>query len=142
MLEARLGRSVYRMHIAHLVPLIGVGGTEAVILDLCRHRSRGHTAVVSALAPELSVMGEEIRATGAVVYAGRTAWSRAAGEADVVNLHCWGYDPAMISFLQRLGRPWVVTLHCHVRLPPLPVLTICTSALVSPNLGRILFWKT
>jgi glycosyltransferase involved in cell wall biosynthesis len=47
--------------------------------------------------------------------------------ADLVNLHWWQYEPAILAHAEAAAKPYVITLHDCVSLPKLPCVTICTS---------------
>lgn len=114
------------IRLVHLVPYLGVGGTEAVLLDLCRHRNRAEFECVVATFGEWSpLIADELRAEGIRVAAGREACWKAVQAADVVNLHWWNYSEGLLRLARQ--RPFVTTLHCQAVLPRIPGVTICTS---------------
>ena len=114
------------IRITHLVPWLGVGGTEGVILDLCRARGAGYSApTVAAISSQSQAIADELRAAGARVVTGWEACAAAVRGADLVNLHCVAYEAGMYRLAR--PRPLVTTLHWRSTLPPLPTPTICTS---------------
>jgi glycosyltransferase involved in cell wall biosynthesis len=113
------------IRIAHLLSGIHVGGSEQMVLEFCKHRDRTQFECVVA-APVAGVIADEMRRTGTSVYIGPTALRDAVREADLINLHWWDYEPSMLALVQAAARPYVITLHCPIRLPKLPVVTICT----------------
>jgi glycosyltransferase involved in cell wall biosynthesis len=62
------------------------------------------------------------------VVIGHEECRKAVAGADLVNLHWWGWDPALFDLVR--SRPRVTTLHWQAVLPRLPAVTICTSAYV------------
>jgi glycosyltransferase involved in cell wall biosynthesis len=114
------------IRVAHVLHTMEVGGSEQMVLELCRHRDRTAFDCVVA-APEEGVIVDEIRQTGASVHTGPGAFQAAVCDADLINQHWFGYDPAGLALLHAAARPFVITLHCAVALPPLPARTICTS---------------
>ena len=114
------------IRLTHLVPWLGVGGTEGVILDLCRARSAAHFApTVAAINPQSQAVAGELRGAGARVVTGVEACAAAVRGADLVNLHWVDYDAALYTLART--RPLVTTLHWRSPLPTLPEPTICTS---------------
>jgi len=123
----RPGETPNVIRLVHLVPHIAVGGTEAVLLDLCRHRDRqAFECTVATFDESPSVMADEIRREGVRVVTGIQACRRAIQAADLVNLHWWYYSEGLLNLVR--ARPFVTTLHCLAALPPIPGLTICTSS--------------
>jgi glycosyltransferase involved in cell wall biosynthesis len=114
------------IRIAHVIPSLGVGGAEQMVLDLCRRRNAAEFASV-VVAPKEGPMAGEIRRSGTPVFTGPGSYSAVAQWADLINLHWWRYDPALLRLIRSLRRPFVTTLHSAVVLPDLPVVTICTS---------------
>ena len=114
------------VRLLHLVPAIGVGGTEGVLLDLCRYRTAGRfdCAVGSWYGPT-SVIADEIRATGTPVLVGPDECRKAIEWADLVNVHLWGYSESFLKVAEH--RPYLATLHWQSRMPRVGGLTICTS---------------
>ncbi len=113
------------IRVTHLVPVLGVGGTEGVILDLCRHRSADVEAVVAVVGEPLSPIAVELRACGARVVSGVGACRAASASADLVNLHLWGYSREYVDLARR--RPFVTTLHTRFAMPVVPAPVICTA---------------
>jgi glycosyltransferase involved in cell wall biosynthesis len=114
------------IRLVHLVPYLGVGGTEAVLLDLCRHRDRtAFDCTVATFGEWSPLIADELRAEGIRVATGVEACRRAVHGADLVNLHWWSYSPSLLNLARQ--RPFVTTLHCQAVLPRIPGLTICTS---------------
>lgn len=114
------------IRLVHLVPYLGVGGTEAVLLELCRHRNRNaFECTVAVLGGTLSTIADEIRREGVQVVTGIQECRNAVRNADVVNMHWWSYSEDLLNLVRQ--RPFVTTLHCQSVLPPIPGLTICTS---------------
>src|SRR5438128_1619821 len=114
------------MRVLHLLPFLGVGGTEQMVLYLCRFidRQRFESRVI---VPQNGVMADEMRSAGASVGIGTEALAPALQWAGLVNLHGIGYDPHWHELLQGCGKPYVFTLHWPTPLPAFPALTICTS---------------
>jgi glycosyltransferase involved in cell wall biosynthesis len=114
------------IRVAHVLPGMSVGGTEQMVLELCRHRDRSCFESVVA-APTEGVIANEIRETGTPVYTGPASVRAAAHHADLINLHWLGYDPALLAQVQAEGKPYVTALQVAVVLPWIPALTICSS---------------
>jgi glycosyltransferase involved in cell wall biosynthesis len=112
--------------IVHFLPFMQVGGVETLLLELCRHRDRTRFQYVVA-APNDNLLADEIRATGTPVLTGRHALEWAARHSDLINLHWCKYNEHLVRKLDRLGRPYVTTLHWRTELPRLAAPTICTS---------------
>ncbi len=114
------------IRIAHVLPFIGVGGTEQMVLNLCKFRDRTKFECAVA-APKEGVIANEIRETGTTVYTGPPSCYMAMQWADLVNLHWGSSHPYWDALLQSLGKPYVTTLHSASQLPKLPFITICTA---------------
>lgn len=115
--------------VVHFVSHLGVGGTEAVILDHCRYRNRTDFEYVVACRDESpSVFADELRTVGVPVVVGPEACRAAVNSADLVNLHWWGYSKPLLATVRH--RPFVTTLHWQAILPHIPALTISTSEYV------------
>lgn len=122
----RNGSSARRTRLAHVVPLISVGGTENLLLSLCRFQDhKRFESVVCSMWEPVSVIADEIRATGTAVVSGHAALEPVLEWADVVNIHCWGADRAYLDLVRH--KPHVITLHWQLALPDLPSVCICTS---------------
>ena len=114
------------IRIAHILPFTGVGGTEHMVLNLCKFSDRTRFECVVA-APEEGVAADEIRKTGTSVYTGQLSHYIAMRRADLINLH-WGvFHNHWYALLQSFGKPYVTTLHAASQLPKLPFTTICTA---------------
>ncbi|MFQ6041925.1 MAG: glycosyltransferase [Candidatus Poribacteria bacterium] len=114
------------IRIAHILPFMGVGGTEQMVLSLCKFRNRSEFDCIVA-APEEGIMADEIRKTGTPVYTGWASYHSAMQWADLVNLHWLSYHPDLHAMVYASGKPYVNTLHWASEMPPLPAITICTS---------------
>ncbi len=114
------------IRIAHILPFMGVGGTEQMVLNLCKFRDRTKFECAVA-APGEGVMADEIRKTGTPVYTGSASYYIAMRWADLVNLHWLGRRSYWYSLVRSSGKPFVTTLHWASQLPELPVITICTA---------------
>lgn len=115
------------IRLVHLVPGLGIGGIEGLLLDLCRHHDRSRfDCSVASLDEDVSVIADEIRAGGTPVLTGLEASKQAVRTADLVNLHWCDYDAGLFQMAE--GRPRVTTLHWLTLLPPLPAVTICPSS--------------
>jgi len=114
------------IRVAHLLTGIWVGGSEQMVLELCKHRDRTQFEFVVA-APTAGVIADEIRATETAVYTGPMALQDAAREADLINLHWCNYEPPMLALALQAAKPYIITLHWPFQLPDLPAITICTS---------------
>ena len=114
------------IRVAHILPFMGIGGTEHMVLSLCKFRDRTKFECVVA-APEEGVMADEIRETGTPVYTGQSSYYIAMRWADFINLHWPGFNSDWYSLVQSSGKPYVTTLHWAIQVPELPVITICTA---------------
>ena len=114
------------IRIAHILPFIGVGGTEYMVTNLCKFSDRTEFECVVA-APEEGMMTEKIRKTGTPVYTGPSCYYKAMRWADLMNLHWIGLHPYWHALVQSSGKPYVTTLHSVSLLPELPAITICTA---------------
>ena len=112
--------------VTHMLPFSGVGGTEQMVLNLCKFRDQAEFDCVVAM-PEDGVMAQEIRNTGTPVYIGELSYHAAMRRADIVNLHWMSYDPNWHGVAKSSGKPYVTTLHWASEMPELPTITICTS---------------
>lgn len=115
------------MKVAHLIPWMNVGGTEQLLLALCKYRSSETEQFVISL--EDGPMASEIEATGVPVFV-TTRFEEIVSylrKADIVNVHWLKYIPAFYRAALMSEKPFVTTLHWASRLPDLPALTICTS---------------
>jgi glycosyltransferase involved in cell wall biosynthesis len=113
--------------VAHLTPVMGVGGMEQILLQLARLRDRGEFDYTVA-APQDSPIAAEIRREGVPVYTGPNAFREAARGADLVNLHWWRFDAPLLALAQSAGLPVVTALQWQSVLPQIPAVTICSSA--------------
>lgn len=114
------------IRVAHLIPAMFVGGTEEMVLGLCRNGNAARFQYLVA-SPNESVIAEELRAAGVEVVSGTGAHERAVEWADLVNFHCWDYSPYWMSLARAARKPHVATLHCRTALPVVECLTICTA---------------
>jgi len=114
------------IRIAHILPFMGVGGTEQMVLNLCKFRNqREFECVVTA--PAEGVIVDEIRKIGIPVYTGWESYNKVIRWADLINLHWAHYLPDFYALLQASRKPFVVTLHWVSIMPKLSAITICTS---------------
>jgi len=114
------------IRVVHILPYMGVGGIEQMVLDLCKFRDKTKFEYIVA-APKDGVIADEIRDTGVPVYIGDENYIKAMELADMANLHWTDYDSQWIDFMQYFGKPYITTLHWASVLPELPIITICTS---------------
>jgi glycosyltransferase involved in cell wall biosynthesis len=114
------------IRVAHILPFMGVGGTEHMVLNLCKFRDRTKFECIVA-APEEGVTADEIRKTGTPVYTGPSSCYIAMRWADLINLHWAVFHTYWDALLQSSGKPYVTTLHSASQLPKLPFMTICTA---------------
>lgn len=99
---------------------------EQVTMDLCIHgRAQGVTPFIAAW--EHGPMADAFRRQGIPTSAGAAGIARAAARSDLVHLHAGEFSASWMDVAQKLGKPWVVTLHCWDDLPPLPAVVACTS---------------
>lgn len=116
------------MKVAHLIPWMGVGGAEQVVLNLCKY---GNRSEVEQFVVSLSdgPMISEIEATGAPVFVATTAKKIVSHlrKADLVNLHWCKYDKNIYTVVLASLVPHVTTLHWPSTLPDLSNIAICTS---------------
>jgi glycosyltransferase involved in cell wall biosynthesis len=120
-----LHRSTPETRVAHFVPFMNIGGTERVILDLCRF-GKERQKVVSPVDGAMRAVFEE---HGIPVQVGVTHEQLVVclADADVVNLHCLEYMPELFGAVLDAGRPMVSTLHWASELPQIPGLVICVA---------------
>lgn len=113
------------LKVAHLTPLMWVGGTERVILDLCLHGAEQQKVVSTTDGPMRAVFEQH----GVEVQVGKDGAQLAhyLSDADVVNVHWLGYDPNLLQAVLTAGRPMVCTLHWQSTLPEIPGLVICVA---------------
>lgn len=114
------------IRVAHILPFMGIGGIEYMVLNLCKFRDRTEFECLVA-APEEGVVADKIRETGTPVYTGLSSYYIAMRWADLVNLHWAVFHPHWYAMVQSSGKPYVTTLHSSYQLPELPVYTICTA---------------
>ena len=114
------------IRIAHILPFMGIGGTEHVVLNLCKFRDRTEFECIVA-APEEGVTADEIRKTGTPVYTGPLSYYTAMLRVDLINLHWAVFHSYWYALLQSFGKPYVTTLHAACELPKPPFMTICTA---------------
>jgi glycosyltransferase involved in cell wall biosynthesis len=114
------------IRVTHFIPFMGVGGTEQMVLNLCKYRNQSEFDYVVST-PMDGIIADEIRAVGVPVHVGLNLLHSAIQWADIVNLHCIGYDPNLHAMLKYSGKPYVATLHWLCEFPDLPAMTICTS---------------
>jgi glycosyltransferase involved in cell wall biosynthesis len=112
--------------ILYFLPFMGIGGTEQMVLQLCRCHNRTEFECIVA-APAEGVIVDEIRRTGVPVITGPNALAAAALGADLINLHWCNYSLSLLSQVQAMGKPFVTTLQWDVALPWVPAVTICAS---------------
>ena len=113
------------LRVTHLVPFLGIGGTEHVILDLCRHGAEEQQVVSTVDGPMRPVFEEH----GIPLRVGET-WEQVTAylaDADVVNLHLVYHVPELLQAVLNAGRPMVCTLHWCDPLPPMPGPVICVA---------------
>ncbi|MGV3721264.1 MAG: glycosyltransferase [Actinomycetota bacterium] len=116
------------IRLLHLLPVLGVGGTEVVVLDLCKHRDRSRfECAVAVQAEGAEIIADEFRALDVPVHLGRDACRNALRWADFVNLHWYYFSAGFLRLAQEAQKPFVTTLHCNIALPPIPAVTICTA---------------
>src|SRR5438270_11401461 len=114
-----------KIKIAHLARWLEVGGTESIILNLCRLGSGRQWMVALNDGPMRGVLeshGIEVRLAGNREHA-----ARLVTDADVVNVHWLEYMPPLFRAAAGAGRPTVFTLHGLAPLPELPGPVLCTS---------------
>ena len=117
------------IRVLHVIPLIGVGGTETLLLSQCRHRNRHEFEYrVACPAGETSGIGAEIERTGTPLTLGPARLLEAIRWADVVNVHVWSPDQAYLDFFAGCGRPHVLTVHWLFEVPRVPSVIVCTAA--------------
>jgi glycosyltransferase involved in cell wall biosynthesis len=114
------------IRVTHVLPFKDVGGTEQMVLSLCKFRNRAEFDCTVAM-PGEGMMADEIRKTGTRVYTGWPSYHAAMNQADIVNLHWIDYRHDLYSLVQSSRKPYVTTLHWASEMPDLPVLTICTA---------------
>lgn len=114
------------IRVAHILPFMGVGGVEQMVINLCKFSDKDEFKNAVA-APEEGIMANEICETGAQVYTGWDGYQVVMRWADIINLHCTGYDPSLFGFVESSSKPYVVTLHWLSEMPKIPAITICTS---------------
>ena len=114
------------IRVAHILPFMGVGGAEQMVLTLCKFRNQAEFGCI-VVAPEEGVMTNEIRKTGTPVYTGWAFCHQVMRCADLVNLHWADYSPDWHALVQSSDKPYVTTLHGASEMPKLPAITICTS---------------
>lgn len=114
------------IRVGHLLPFMGVGGAERLLVSLCRHADRTEFQPLVA-APHDGPLSRELRDLEVPVEVGPSGLARVLARSDVLNLHWTSYDPHLRSIVESAGKPYVTTLHWPSRLPRLPALTICTS---------------
>lgn len=114
------------IRVAHILPFMGVGGAEQMVLSLCKFRDRSEFDCVVAT-PREGIIVSEIRQTGTPVYTGEASYHAAMRQADIVNLHWARYNSRWHELVQSSGKPYVTTLHTASEMPKFPAITICTS---------------
>lgn len=114
------------IRVTHVLPFKDVGGTEQMVLNLCKFRNRAEFDCTVAM-PGEGLMADEIRRTGTRVYTGWPSYHAAMNRADIVNLHWLNYQPDLHSLVQSSRKPYVTTLHWASEMPELPALTVCTA---------------
>ncbi|MBI1925748.1 glycosyltransferase family 4 protein [Candidatus Poribacteria bacterium] len=114
------------IHIAHILPFMGVGGIEDMVLMLCKFQNRAEFDSIVA-APHEGVIADEIRKMETPVYTGWASYRGVMRWADLVNLHWTDYHSALHALVQSSGKPYVTTLQWASKMPKLPAITICTS---------------
>jgi len=105
-----------------------------MMLNLCKFRNHERFSYI-VVTPENFVIMDEIRETGTPVYIEWKNARRILQWADIMNLHCSGYNHNLYMMVKSLGKPFVMTLHSTVEMPSLPEITICT-ALHNYNIQR------
>jgi glycosyltransferase involved in cell wall biosynthesis len=126
------------IRVAHATPVMGIGGTEHVILDLCRFGSEAAFVVATEdgpMRPVFEEAGIEVHVARSVAEA-----ARLLAEADVVNVHWMEFLPNLFRAVLDAGRPMVSTLHWPSVLPPMPGPVLCNAGhvydLQEPNADR------
>ncbi len=114
------------IRVTHILPFRDVGGTEQMVLSLCKLSNREEFDCAVAM-PGEGLMADEIRKTGTIVHTGWPSYHAAMNWADIVNLHWLDYRPDLHSLVQSSRKPYVTTLHGASEMPELPALTICTA---------------
>ncbi len=114
------------IRVTHVLPFKDVGGTEQMVLNLCKFRNRAEFDCTVAM-PGEGLMADEIRRTGTRVYTGWPSYHAAMNRAGIVNLHWLNYQPDLHSLVQSSRKPYVTTLHWASEMPELPALTVCTA---------------
>lgn len=116
------------IRVLHIIPLVAIGGVESLLLSQCEHRDRERFEYAVACPQEhVSGMADEIRGTGVPFLQGKEALAGAVQDADIVNVHAWSADATYLEYFARCGKPYVVTLHWLVTLPPVRGVILCTS---------------
>lgn len=115
------------INVVHIIPWMNIGGTEQVVLDLCKYSSHEITSKVMSI--HSGRMLKEFFQAGIEVHIGLDAQAAnlISRWADVINLHLVSYTDSLYNFVQALKKPHVVTVHWQERFPKLPCPVICTS---------------
>ena len=114
------------IRLLHVLPFMGLGGTERMVLQLCQARDAGlFDASVVPLEP--GPMEEEFRKAGIRLWYGASGLTEALAWSEIINLHLTCFDPYLHELVYRSGRPYVLTVHCQSVIPAIPAVTICTS---------------
>lgn len=114
-----------RLGVAHLVPYMHMGGTERVILDLCRLGVERQWVVSTVDGPMRGVF--EAQGVPVLIRRGKEAVAAALSAADVVNVHCLSHEPELVRAVAAAGKPMVCTLHWASALPRMPGPVICVA---------------
>lgn len=114
------------IHVAHILPYMGVGGCENSVLMHCKFCNREKFNYV-VIASREGIMASEIRQTGTPVYTEPGSYHEAMRWADIVNLHWGRYHDYWHALVQSSGKPYVTTLRGASVLPKLPAVTICVA---------------
>ncbi len=114
------------IRVGHVLPFMGVGGAEQMVLDLCKFRDQAKFDCI-VISSQETIMADEIREAGTPVYIGESYYRPAMEWADILNLHCIAYHSDWYEMLRLSGKPYVITLHWLSEMPRLPAITICTS---------------
>jgi glycosyltransferase involved in cell wall biosynthesis len=113
------------MRVAHLLPYMHLGGTERVILNLCRFGIEEQWVVATMDGPMRPVF--EAHGVRVAIGEDREALAGALSGADVVNVHWLSFDAYLFAAAAAARRPMVCTLHGASALPRMPGPVICVA---------------
>lgn len=118
------------INVVHIIPWMNIGGTEQMVLDLCKYSSTNISSKVMTLysGPKM----KEFLQAGIDVHVGldRQAAITIEQWADIINLHLLTYTDSLYSFVKSLKKKHVVTVHWQGQLPRLSCPIICSSNIV------------